>query len=101
MGLRPESRSSYGEVLKEAIGEAGANVHVCVPFLRVFYKVKSRSAHMKSHAEQEKKAAALKQQEKEAAAAAARSQAQQDESSDTGSSTSGSSSASSDEDGEI
>lgn len=38
---------------------------------RVFYKVKSRSAHMKSHAEQEKKAAALLQQEKEAAAAAA------------------------------
>lgn len=38
---------------------------------RVFYKVKSRSAHMKSHAEQEKKAAALRQREKEAAAAAA------------------------------
>lgn len=38
---------------------------------RVFYKVKSRSAHMKSHAEQEKKAAALRQKEKEAAAAAA------------------------------
>uniref|UniRef100_A0A8C3TVY8 Mitotic deacetylase associated SANT domain protein n=1 Tax=Catharus ustulatus TaxID=91951 RepID=A0A8C3TVY8_CATUS len=69
---------------------------------RVFYKVKSRSAHMKSHAEQEKKAAALKQQEKEAAAAAAaHSQAQQEESSDSGSSSSGSSSASSDEDGEI
>lgn len=30
MSLRPESRSSYGEVLKEAIGEAGANVHVHV-----------------------------------------------------------------------
>ncbi|OBS77490.1 hypothetical protein A6R68_16089 [Neotoma lepida] len=38
---------------------------------RVFYKVKSRSAHMKSHAEQEKKAAALRLKEKEAAAAAA------------------------------
>jgi hypothetical protein len=37
----------------------------------VFYKVKSRSAHMKSHAEQEKKAAALRQKEREAAAAAA------------------------------
>lgn len=37
---------------------------------RVFYKVKSRSAHMKSHAEQEKKAAALRQKEREAAAAA-------------------------------
>lgn len=33
--------------------------------------MKSRSAHMKSHAEQEKKAAALRQKEKEAAAAAA------------------------------
>lgn len=45
---------------------------LCVPGgLRVFYKVKSRSAHMKSHAEQEKKAAALRQKEKEAAAAAA------------------------------
>nr|XP_056707098.1 mitotic deacetylase-associated SANT domain protein [Euleptes europaea] len=66
---------------------------------RVFYKVKSRSAHMKSHAEQEKKAAALKQREKEeaeAAAAAARSRAQREQSSD-----SGSSSSSSDEDGEV
>ena len=42
-----------------------------LPGCRVFYKVKSRSAHMKSHAEQEKKAAALRQKEKEAAAAAA------------------------------
>ncbi|XP_039560881.1 mitotic deacetylase-associated SANT domain protein isoform X2 [Passer montanus] len=76
------------------------NTFPCKKCGRVFYKVKSRSAHMKSHAEQEKKAAALKQQEKEAAAAA-RSQAQQEESSDSGSSSSGSSSASSDEDGEI
>ncbi|XP_026174302.1 mitotic deacetylase associated SANT domain protein a [Mastacembelus armatus] len=37
---------------------------------RVFYKVKSRSAHMKSHAEQEKKAAALRQKEQEEQAAA-------------------------------
>ncbi|XP_056151636.1 mitotic deacetylase-associated SANT domain protein isoform X2 [Lampris incognitus] len=37
---------------------------------RVFYKVKSRSAHMKSHAEQEKKAAALRQREAEERAAA-------------------------------
>ncbi|CAK6965970.1 mitotic deacetylase-associated SANT domain protein isoform X1 [Scomber scombrus] len=37
---------------------------------RVFYKVKSRSAHMKSHAEQEKKAAALRQKEAEERAAA-------------------------------
>ncbi|XP_034050977.1 ELM2 and SANT domain-containing protein 1 [Thalassophryne amazonica] len=37
---------------------------------RVFYKVKSRSAHMKSHAEQEKKAAAQRQKEAEERAAA-------------------------------
>ncbi|XP_029972562.1 ELM2 and SANT domain-containing protein 1 isoform X4 [Salarias fasciatus] len=37
---------------------------------RIFYKVKSRSAHMKSHAEQEKKAAALRQKEAEEHAAA-------------------------------
>uniref|UniRef100_A0A8C0BHR2 Mitotic deacetylase associated SANT domain protein n=1 Tax=Buteo japonicus TaxID=224669 RepID=A0A8C0BHR2_9AVES len=81
------------------------NTFPCKKCGRVFYKVKSRSAHMKSHAEQEKKAAALKQQEKEAAAAAAaaaaHSQAQQEESSESESSSSGSSSASSDEDGEI
>lgn len=47
---------------------------------RVFYKVKSRSAHMKSHAEQEKKAAALRLKEKEAAAAAAHQQALREES---------------------
>ncbi|NXI40157.1 EMSA1 protein, partial [Galbula dea] len=80
------------------------NTFPCKKCGRVFYKVKSRSAHMKSHAEQEKKAAALKQQEKEAAAAAAaaaHSQVQQEESSESGSSSNGSSSASSDEDGEI
>ncbi|KAK2533226.1 Elmsan1 [Columba livia] len=79
------------------------NTFPCKKCGRVFYKVKSRSAHMKSHAEQEKKAAALKQQEREAAAAAAaaQSRAQQDESSESGSSSSGSSSTSSDEDGEI
>ncbi|XP_054256465.1 mitotic deacetylase-associated SANT domain protein [Indicator indicator] len=78
------------------------NTFPCKKCGRVFYKVKSRSAHMKSHAEQEKKAAALKQQEKEAAAAAAaHSQARQEESSESENSSSGSSSASSDEDGEI
>ncbi|MEQ2196338.1 hypothetical protein XENOCAPTIV_016643 [Xenoophorus captivus] len=48
---------------------------------KIFYKVKSRSAHMKSHAEQEKKAAALRQKEAEerdaAAAAAAATAARQ------------------------
>ncbi|KAM9202753.1 mitotic deacetylase-associated SANT domain protein isoform 1-T2 [Dugong dugon] len=47
------------------------NTFPCKKCGRVFYKVKSRSAHMKSHAEQEKKAAALRQKEKEAAAASA------------------------------
>lgn len=47
------------------------NTFPCKKCGRVFFKVKSRSAHMKSHAEQEKKAAALRQREKEAAAAAA------------------------------
>ncbi|XP_057714679.1 mitotic deacetylase-associated SANT domain protein [Corythoichthys intestinalis] len=42
---------------------------------RVFYKVKSRSAHMKSHAEQEKKAAALRQREAEDRARAAQAAA--------------------------
>ncbi|KAG7466108.1 hypothetical protein MATL_G00161200 [Megalops atlanticus] len=58
---------------------------------RVFYKVKSRSAHMKSHAEQEKKAAALRQKEAEeraavaaaAAAAAARQNGAREQGEDT------------------
>ncbi|KAM3861056.1 mitotic deacetylase associated SANT domain protein a [Diretmus argenteus] len=45
-------------------------VFPCKKCTRVFYKVKSRSAHMKSHAEQEKKAAALRQKEEEERAAA-------------------------------
>lgn len=45
-------------------------VFPCKKCGRVFYKVKSRSAHMKSHAEQEKKAAALRQKEEEEKAAA-------------------------------
>lgn len=44
---------------------------------RIFYKVKSRSAHMKSHAEAEKKQAALRQREAEQRAAAALLAAQQ------------------------
>ncbi|XP_029454534.1 ELM2 and SANT domain-containing protein 1 isoform X2 [Rhinatrema bivittatum] len=73
---------------------------------KVFFKVKSRSAHMKSHSEQEKKAAALRQKQSEeaaaaAAAVAARLNVRQDESSESDSdsscsSDSGSSSDSSD-----
>lgn len=43
---------------------------------RIFYKVKSRSAHMKSHAEQEKKAAALRQREAEERARVAKAAAE-------------------------
>uniref|UniRef100_A0AAY4EV90 ELM2 and SANT domain-containing protein 1-like n=1 Tax=Denticeps clupeoides TaxID=299321 RepID=A0AAY4EV90_9TELE len=46
-------------------------VFPCKKCSRVFYKVKSRSAHMKSHAEQEKKAAAQRQREEEEERAAA------------------------------
>lgn len=46
-------------------------VFPCKKCSRVFYKVKSRSAHMKSHSEQEKKAAALRQKEEAERAAAA------------------------------
>ncbi|XP_048829824.1 mitotic deacetylase-associated SANT domain protein isoform X2 [Brienomyrus brachyistius] len=64
---------------------------------RVFYKVKSRSAHMKSHAEQEKKAAALRQREAEqqaaamAAAATARQNGTRERGADGSSSSDGSS----------
>lgn len=44
----------------------------CKKCSRVFYKVKSRSAHMKSHAEQERKAAAQHQREEEERAAKTR-----------------------------
>uniref|UniRef100_A0A3Q2Y195 Mitotic deacetylase associated SANT domain protein b n=1 Tax=Hippocampus comes TaxID=109280 RepID=A0A3Q2Y195_HIPCM len=61
--------------------------HVVAPPHRdmsmVFYKVKSRSAHMKSHAEQEKKAAALRQKEAEDRARAAQAQARADDEDDT------------------
>ncbi|XP_042633636.1 mitotic deacetylase-associated SANT domain protein-like [Cyprinus carpio] len=47
-------------------------VFPCKKCSRVFYKVKSRSAHMKSHAEQERKAAAQSQREEEERVAKAR-----------------------------
>ncbi|XP_030299686.1 ELM2 and SANT domain-containing protein 1 isoform X1 [Sparus aurata] len=53
---------------KGAAGQEGE--FPCKKCGRVFYKVKSRSAHMKSHAEQEKKAAALRLKEAEERAAA-------------------------------
>ncbi|XP_058255017.1 mitotic deacetylase-associated SANT domain protein isoform X2 [Hemibagrus wyckioides] len=67
---RPEST-----VRKSGVGTKGSVVpegeFPCKKCGRIFYKVKSRSAHMKSHAEQEKKAAALRQREAEERAAAA------------------------------
>ncbi|XP_051908489.1 mitotic deacetylase associated SANT domain protein a isoform X2 [Hippocampus zosterae] len=53
-------------------------VFPCKKCGRVFNKVKSRSAHMKSHAEQEKKAAALRQRAAEEQAAAAAAQARKE-----------------------
>ncbi|MGH0179368.1 UNVERIFIED_CONTAM: hypothetical protein FKN15_001694 [Acipenser sinensis] len=56
------------------------SIFPCKKCGRVFYKVKSRSAHMKSHSEQEKKAAALRQkiaEEEEEKAAVARAEAAQ------------------------
>ncbi|XP_072545691.1 uncharacterized protein mideasb [Salminus brasiliensis] len=67
---RPESTTrKSGGGAKGAAGQEGE--FPCKKCGRVFYKVKSRSAHMKSHAEQEKKAAALRQREAEEKAAAA------------------------------
>ncbi|XP_058843477.1 mitotic deacetylase-associated SANT domain protein-like, partial [Acipenser ruthenus] len=80
------------------------SIFPCKKCGRVFYKVKSRSAHMKSHSEQEKKAAALRQkiaEEEEKAAvaraeAAQRNGAQEDDSSSSSSSISSSSSSNAD-----
>ncbi|XP_041668231.1 mitotic deacetylase-associated SANT domain protein isoform X2 [Cheilinus undulatus] len=61
-------RTSPSTGNKGAAGQEGE--FPCKKCGRIFYKVKSRSAHMKSHAEQEKKAAALRQKEAEERAAA-------------------------------
>uniref|UniRef100_A0AAR2JCP6 ELM2 and Myb/SANT-like domain containing 1b n=1 Tax=Pygocentrus nattereri TaxID=42514 RepID=A0AAR2JCP6_PYGNA len=67
---RPESTArKSGGGAKSTVGQEGE--FPCKKCGRIFYKVKSRSAHMKSHAEQEKKAAALRQREAEEKAAAA------------------------------
>ncbi|KAK2884264.1 hypothetical protein Q8A67_017901 [Cirrhinus molitorella] len=63
-----KSRASTGN---KSQGEP-EGIFPCKKCSRVFYKVKSRSAHMKSHAEQEKKAAAQRQREEEERAAKAR-----------------------------
>ncbi|GAA6108744.1 mitotic deacetylase-associated SANT domain protein [Tachysurus ichikawai] len=67
---RPENTvRKSGVGTKGSAGQEGE--FPCKKCGRIFYKVKSRSAHMKSHAEQEKKAAALRQREAEEHAAAA------------------------------
>ncbi|KAL7888435.1 hypothetical protein AOLI_G00034090 [Acnodon oligacanthus] len=76
---RPEStgKRSQPSAASKSQGEP-EGIFPCKKCSRVFYKVKSRSAHMKSHAEQEKKAAAAAQrqrEEEERAAAKARQEA--------------------------
>uniref|UniRef100_A0A673KE50 ELM2 and SANT domain-containing protein 1-like n=1 Tax=Sinocyclocheilus rhinocerous TaxID=307959 RepID=A0A673KE50_9TELE len=56
-------RKSTGNTVKGQTNQEGE--FPCKKCGRIFYKVKSRSAHMKSHAEAEKKAAALRQREAE------------------------------------
>ncbi|XP_043118921.1 mitotic deacetylase-associated SANT domain protein [Puntigrus tetrazona] len=68
-------RKSTGNTGKGQTNQEGE--FPCKKCGRIFYKVKSRSAHMKSHAEAEKKAAALRQREAEQRAAAALLAAQQ------------------------
>uniref|UniRef100_A0A1A8IEY9 ELM2 and Myb/SANT-like domain containing 1 n=1 Tax=Nothobranchius kuhntae TaxID=321403 RepID=A0A1A8IEY9_NOTKU len=73
----PSSKSRFDGSTRKTSPSTGNKTSVaqegefpCKKCGRIFYKVKSRSAHMKSHAEQEKKAAALRQKEAEERAAA-------------------------------
>ncbi|XP_035630230.1 mitotic deacetylase-associated SANT domain protein-like isoform X2 [Oncorhynchus keta] len=59
---RPESAGKKSRAPPKPPGDP-EGVFPCKKCSRVFYKVKSRSAHMKSHAEREKKDAALKLKE--------------------------------------
>lgn len=61
---RPETQAKKSKAPPKAPADPD-QVFPCKKCGRVFTKVKSRSAHMKSHAEQEKKAAALRQKEQE------------------------------------
>ncbi|CAB1342685.1 unnamed protein product [Coregonus sp. 'balchen'] len=61
---RPESAGKKSGAPPKPPGDP-EGVFPCKKCSRVFYKVKSRSAHMKSHAEREKKEAALKLKEEE------------------------------------
>ncbi|XP_056621032.1 mitotic deacetylase associated SANT domain protein a isoform X1 [Triplophysa dalaica] len=68
---KPDSagKKSRASTVNKSQGEP-EGIFPCKKCTRVFSKVKSRSAHMKSHSEQEKKAAALRQREEEERAAA-------------------------------
>ncbi|KPP72292.1 hypothetical protein Z043_108716 [Scleropages formosus] len=67
---RPDVSGRKGGATQAAkVQQDQESIFPCKKCGRVFYKVKSRSAHMKSHAEQEKKAAALRQREAEERAA--------------------------------
>uniref|UniRef100_A0AAY5KD74 ELM2 and Myb/SANT-like domain containing 1b n=1 Tax=Esox lucius TaxID=8010 RepID=A0AAY5KD74_ESOLU len=69
--IKPRSAPKTGAI-SGTKGPAGPEGEFpCKKCGRIFYKVKSRSAHMKSHAEQEKKAAALRQKEEAEERAAA------------------------------
>ncbi|XP_062858473.1 mitotic deacetylase associated SANT domain protein a [Trichomycterus rosablanca] len=68
---RPVSTGRRNTPAPKSQGEP-EGIFPCKKCSRVFYKVKSRSAHMKSHAEQEKKAAAQRQREEEERLLAAR-----------------------------
>nr|XP_020463615.1 ELM2 and SANT domain-containing protein 1 isoform X2 [Monopterus albus] len=64
--LRYDSNTCRASPSTGSKGSAGQEGEFpCKKCGRIFYKVKSRSAHMKSHAEQEKKAAALRLKEAE------------------------------------
>lgn len=68
---KPSPNSGHKGAAAATAAAAPEGEFPCKKCGRIFYKVKSRSAHMKSHAEQEKKAAALRQREAEERARAA------------------------------
>ncbi|XP_041121542.1 mitotic deacetylase-associated SANT domain protein-like isoform X3 [Polyodon spathula] len=99
--LPPTDKRKTGAVNQVQVQDQDS-IFPCKKCGRVFYKVKSRSAHMKSHSEQEKKAAALRQKmvEEEEKAAVARAEAAHQEDDSSSSSISSSSNEDSEEEGE-
>ncbi|MBN3281246.1 EMSA1 protein, partial [Polyodon spathula] len=100
--LTPTDKRKTGAVNQVQVQDQDS-IFPCKKCGRVFYKVKSRSAHMKSHSEQEKKAAALRQkmvEEEEKAAVARAEAAHQEDDSSSSSISSSSSNEDSEEEGE-